>query len=228
MVWLPCVLCVSFCACHVSPFPGLVTVAANGEARLWVVKGMDTVGYSPGSPLHASVAHLVSRATVVPPLSLVALWSMCDPTAPTTALTHSHLLPDSTLVCGYASGALVRWPIPFPTHFDTSVRSLYMPDLPSAHTASTRPLEYLRVHGCTLVRVCAPPQPLQGLDLLPALPASYSAAEAALGGSASPLAAAGEGWGEAPVLLHCVLHLSLHPCRKSSAGQGHMVPGVEL
>lgn len=173
-------------------------MAANGEARLWVVKGMETVGYSAGSPLHASVAHLVSRAAVVPPLSLVALWSMSDPTSPTTALTHCHLLPDGTLVCGYTSGALVRWPVPFPTHFDTSVRSLYMPDLPTAHTAPTRPLEYLRVHGCGLVRVCAPPQPLQGLDLLPALPATYAAAEAALGGAAPSLISAGEtagaGW----------------------------------
>jgi hypothetical protein len=188
-----CVVCASHVGCVLacSPFPGIVTVASNGEARVWVVRGMEAVGYSPGSPLHASVAHLVSRAAVVPPLSLVSLWSMCDPAAPSTPLTHCHPLPDGTLVCGYASGSLIRWPVPFPSHFDTSVRSLYMPDLPTAHTSSTRPLDHLRVHTCALARLCPPPQPLHGLDLLPVLPGTLAAAEAALMPPSGPLSLSG-------------------------------------
>ncbi len=61
------------------------------------------VGYSPGSPLYASLAHLLSRAVGVPPLSLVASWAVADPVGSggVDAVTHADLLPDGSLVVGH-------------------------------------------------------------------------------------------------------------------------------
>jgi hypothetical protein len=82
------------------------------------------------------------------------------------------------------SGTVSRWPVPLPARLDSSLRSLYSPDAPPAHTAAPRPLAVLAAHAGPLVRLCAPVAPLAGLDLLPAVPPTLPAAEAALAGGA--------------------------------------------
>ncbi len=161
-----------------SPFPGIVSVSARGEARLWLCKHMDVVGFAAGSPGYASIAHYLSRPA--PSLSLLAAWSVAvkDPagsasaTAPT--VTSCDSLPDGTLLCGYTDGSIARWSVPFPARFDTAVRSLFMADVPTAHTFRGPALaSSTACHGAAVNRVSVACPPLSGLDLLAVVPPAF-------------------------------------------------------
>ena len=145
---------------------------------------MDVVGFSAGSPGYASIAHMLGRAS--PALSLVATWSLCTGIADGTesaaslSVTSCDSLPDGSLFVGYSTGQVARWAVPYPTRFDSAVRSLFMPDIAVPYTSHCRCLWHGGFHWSGVGRVTPSPPPLAGLDLLAVLPPSFQEAEAIL------------------------------------------------